>query len=357
MSQEIPVEIIERLSQQGLTEMEIISQLKLRGFQEDQIHKGIQTSIKQGVVGKPGIPARPHRDAAESEISIPRHPEATVQKPASTLPPRQQSSPLSKPPENIKLPEDLKPMSLDEIGFKKTNQPGYTPAQKPNFIENAPVQPKTPAPMTPKIVAASPVKPVMKPAQPKFQQAQPPMTNQIPRHPIQVPGPAPQKTQPSQTQPPKPTPIPTQAPPVRKVAPTQVPRPMPKPIQKPAPRVTTAGPMKPRPLKPKARHEDITLEELVEEVVTDEIHKVNKQVTELLNRNTKLQETAQAVNKKISKLAKITDKKTSQIDVKVGETSSRIIAMENRIAALEEAFKSLGAAMNKTAPRKILRKA
>ena len=41
MSQNVPIEIVERLSKQGLTEMEIISQLKLRGFHEDQIHRAI----------------------------------------------------------------------------------------------------------------------------------------------------------------------------------------------------------------------------------------------------------------------------------------------------------------------------
>ena len=79
MSDFIPIEIVERLSKQGLTEMEIVSQLKLRGFREDQINSAVNEAIKQGVVGKPGVPARPYVDANEQNLDIPRHPENALQ--------------------------------------------------------------------------------------------------------------------------------------------------------------------------------------------------------------------------------------------------------------------------------------
>jgi hypothetical protein len=349
MSQNVPIEIVERLSKQGLTEMEIISQLKLRGFHEDQIHRAIQESIKGGVVGKKGVPARPHINAGESRLPIQRHPNKILQKPSPTLHAREMSAPLSKPPENIKLPDDLKPMELSDIGFKRsphadnpikprTPQVTMKPA-KPSFIEQAPVQPHAPTPITEtaKKVPATPtitrhpaIPRVSTPAlPPRFSQP----IKQTPTHPMRAPTPKP--LPPIQHEPVHPKPTPVQSTHAQK------------------PHLTTGGPIKPKPLplKPK-KHEDITLEELVEEVVTTEVKKTDKRITDILNKTTKMQEDLQATNKKISKLAKLTEKKTMSIDSKVNETSSRIIAMENRIAALEEAFKSLGAAIHKTAPKR-----
>lgn len=270
MVQEIPIEIIERLSKQGLTEMEIISQLKLRGFHEDQITRAIQQAIKSGVVGKPGVPARPYVHGGESDIKIPRHPIKPLEKPEPTLPPKKESPPLSKPPEQISLPENLKPMEI--------SKPDTVNEVKPSFVENAPVKPPEPKPLAPAPVA-----------------------------------------------------------------------PLPKP---PAPHPTRTLPPKPKPLPLKPKHEDITLEELVEEVVHAEVEKTNKKISVLLNKNTKLHEEIADLKKKTLKIVKLLGNKISETDVKVGETSSRIVAIENRISALEEAFKSLGAAINKTKPRR-----
>jgi hypothetical protein len=332
MSDFIPIEIVERLSKQGLTEMEIVSQLKLRGFREDQINSAVNEAIKQGVVGKPGVPARPYVDANEQNLDIPRHPENALQPPAPSSRRIEDSAPLSQPPENIKIPEDLKPMELEEIGFPTTQK---RPAQ-PSFIEEAPIQPTAPKPIEqvqpsrPSPLPQTVQQPIRQNPTPQpLQQHTQPQLQQPTRHPIQQPI-RQQQIQTSNIQnqePPEPTPI--------QIKKHPTPKPIPAPI----------------PIKQKHhRRDDITLEELVEEVVAGETEKIDKKITNILNKNTKTTDNMTLIGKKITKLAKLTENKISDTDNKINEVSSRIISMENRISALEEAFKSLGAVMNRTTP-------
>jgi len=310
MTDFIPLEIVERLSKQGLTEMEIISQLKLRGFHEDQINRAVNESIKQGVIGKPGIPARPNVDAGENNIDISRHPEPALQQPQSSLPPKQPVS-MSRPPEEISLPDNIKPMELSEIGFGKAPKPlAGTAAQPRPLPTQAPAMPK---PLT------------TQPAAPK------PLTG-IPTQPRPIVQPTPLAH----------TPQPTRAP---------MPIPMQRPVQQPAPIPQPAPLPKPVGVSSFKQH-DITIEELVEEVVNTEIKKSNKKISELLGKDTQLHDEIQTIGKKISKLAKVTEKKTSETESKVGDISSRVISMENRISALEQAFKSFGTAVSRTKPKK-----
>jgi hypothetical protein len=324
MSDFIPLEIVERLSKQGLTEMEIVSQLKLRGFREEQINSALNEAIKQGVVGKPGIPARPHVDAGERDFDIPRRPERALQPPSQSSKQIEESAPLSKPPENIKLPEDLKPMELEDIGFPAVEKQPASPQTHQDFIEEAPIAPSAPKPI--EQIQPSKPSPAPQPIQHEPQQLPPVQQTQPTRHPVQLPvmkarAPTPQHQAPM----PKPIPVKPQT--------HQTPKPAPLPIKQKT-----------------HRREDITLEELVEEVVAGETEKIDKKITNILNKNTKTSDSMTAINKKITKLAKLTENRIAETDSKVNEVSSRIISMENRISALEEAFKSLGAVMERTSP-------
>jgi hypothetical protein len=298
MPEYVPVEIVERMSEKGMSELEIVDSLRLRGFAGEQIDRAIRIALKEGVLGKHGVASRPHVGAGPARREINRRPEG-IEKPIEPVLQRPISSenapnPVSmkKPPEEIALPEHLKPMEIP------------APEMKPALPQPVVQQPQ----MKPAML--EPIRPQMKPATPVMK---PIMESEFGKMDTSFKPPEPSQPEPQ-------------------TMPQTIGQPIGKPMQQPAQSIPTSS---------QSYRQDITLEELVEGVVKDQIGMFGKSVTNVSKKTQEFSERIDGVEGKMVKLAKLSGSKNKEVNTKVDELTSAISTMDGRLSALEVAFKSL----------------
>lgn len=143
----IPVDLVQRMASQGMSEQEIISRLRTQGFSPNQIDRALTMALKTEVTGH----APPQREfeppTVEGPEPLPLPTEAPTER-LPPLPPREMGQPISRNPEPMRYPERMMPPQQrftppERIVPPREARPVMLPAAPTEefTFERAPVEP------------------------------------------------------------------------------------------------------------------------------------------------------------------------------------------------------------------------
>lgn len=106
----IPVDIVQRMASQGLSEAEIASRLRSQGFMPIQIDRALTMALKHEVAGPPREPSPQMREPYEvRQVQGPEPLELPPTERLPPLPPREEGPTISRNPEPMRSPEFMRP--------------------------------------------------------------------------------------------------------------------------------------------------------------------------------------------------------------------------------------------------------
>jgi len=105
----IPVDLVQRYADEGLSESQIVSRLKSQGFEPEHIDRALKIALREKVRGTPEVPAEVPPAPAVRAPEIPREP---IGAPVGPVPMGERHPPLGFPPERIVPAREPRPVEV-----------------------------------------------------------------------------------------------------------------------------------------------------------------------------------------------------------------------------------------------------
>jgi hypothetical protein len=121
----IPVDLVQRYADEGLSESQIVSRLKSQGFEPEHIDRALKIALREEVRGTPETPMEVPPAPTIRTPEIPREP---IGAPIGPVPMGERHPPLGFPPERIVPARESRPVPYEEIPY--ASEP-YEPTEMP----------------------------------------------------------------------------------------------------------------------------------------------------------------------------------------------------------------------------------